>query len=305
MYNRLMGYVGFFLITLMVLTLDGLFKDTKPKPQKVRVGSRVRVITAAGGGFLICLASLFWWFSNSKLMPLDRVKVSNFEVRDLLGVIGFFLITLAGLVMLLQSSRLKQVGALIITLTIYGQLAFSGSNYRAAIPDAYFYPNTAITADLQQVGGRIGQAGTSGLLPAEANIWSNLEQINSYDSLGVRWFEELRQASVKRWPEWNNAVPLNLFNLKQVLAASADPNFQSLLAKDCPQLKRAVKFPGVNIYNNEGYQAPYRLVYQSVSEPEQQAVTNLLDGKINPIEAVVFVKGEDPPELINSPDPQK
>lgn len=303
MYTRLMGYAGFFLVTLMVLTLDGLYHNIQQAKTKARMRQQIKRVVVPGGIFLLFLTLGFWWFSNSNLVPFDKIKVSNFEIQNFLIMVGLFVVSLIGLLLLGRNPGLNKYGVIIIGLAIYGQLTFTGSNYRSTVPDALFYPNTSVTSDLQKMGGRIATASSPGLLPAEANIWYDLEQINSYDSLGVRWFDELRQASVSRWPDWNNAVPLNLFNVKQVLAQSSDPSFQSSTAKDCPQLKRASKYPGVNIYNNLAYQPPYRLIYHSVSEPEGQAVKNLVDGKINPLDTTVFIEGETPPDLLNNIPP--
>lgn len=301
MYNRLMGYAGFFLITLMVLTIDGLSRNIKPAWPGVR--KQVKTIVVPGGIFLICLSLGFGWYANSNLVPFERVKVSNFETQNFLIMVGLFTFSLAGLLLLGRNPGLSKFAVVIIILAIFGQLAFTGSTYRTAISDALFYPNTPVTANLQQVGGRIALAGSPGLLPAEANIWYGLEQVNSYDSLGVRWFQELYRASVNRWPAWNNPIPLNLFNVKRVLASSSDPLFQSSTAKDTPQLKRTIKFSGVNIYDNLACQPAYRMIYKSASQPEQQAVNSLIDGKINPLNTAVFIDGETPPDLINAAPP--
>lgn len=302
MYNRLTGYAGFFLITLMVLTVDGLFK-TKKGP-KTRFDAPFWLVIGAGTVFLFSMLGLFWWFSNSKLMPFDRAKVNDFEVRDFLGAITLFLVSLAGVILLLQGSRLKLAGICLLTLAIFGQLSLTGSHYRAAIPDALFFPTTPLTTALQNGGGRVAQAGTTGLLPPETNIWYNIEQVSSYDSLGVRWFDRLRQASLNRWPGWNNAVPLNLFNIKQVLAPNGDPQFQTGVVAGCPQLQRVGKFYGANLFNNTNYQPPYRLEYKAViSASEAQATSDLLDARVNPLDTVVFLKGDSPADLTNNPAP--
>lgn len=108
---------------------------------------------------------------------------------------------------------------------------------------------TALAAN----GGRLAVAGSANNLPAEANIWYNLEQINGYDALGVRWFEELRQASQDRWPFWDNPIPLNLFNVKQLLVSAYNPDFQGIDATNTRQLRRASKQRALNIYLNQNY----------------------------------------------------
>lgn len=303
LFNRLTGYAGFFLITLMVFTLDGLGKN--PNLAKLKFKSLAGTVAVAGILFLAGAGGLFWWFSGARLVPFEQAKVSNFEVRDFLVMSGLFIVSLGGLVLFLavKVPLVRQIDIVAVLLAIFGQLSFSGQNYRSPVPDAYFYPNTPITVALQQSGGRTAPAGTPGLLPPEANIWYSLEQVNGYDSLEVRWYDELLKASETRWPDWNNPGALNLFNIKQVLAGSADPNFQAGIAPCCPQLRRTSKYTGINLYTNQAYQPSYRLVYHSLSEPDQLGLQNLLDGKINPLNTVLFPEGAAPPALLNSDDP--
>ena len=300
-YSRLMGYAGFFLITLMVFTLDGLLSQNWLL--KLKLTRPAGLVAGAGGLFLLGLILLFWWFSNAKLVPFEQIKVNNFESRDFLIITGLFIISVIGLVWLIRIPKYGLLGVLVLGFAVFGQLAFFGSNYRAAIPQNLFFPETGIVKELKQTGGRVAPAGTPGLLPAEANVWYGIEQVNGYDSLEVRWFEQLRQASVERWPEWDNFVPLNLFNIKQVIASSADQKFQANRSGCCDQLIPTFKQRGINIYRNQNYLPTYRMVYQSANEPEPQALRNLLDGQINPLEKLVFVEGEAPSAIFEGPGP--
>lgn len=297
-YTRLMGYAAFFLVALMAFTLDGLYRSAWLV--KARLSLQLSLVAAGGGLFLAGFGALFWWFSQSGIVPFERPKVMGFETKDFQNVAGLFVVSLVGLALIMRGRRLKQVGALVLLAVLFCQLGLYGKSYRSAVPQEYFYPDTPVTAALQGAGGRVASAGNPGLFPAEANIWYGIEQVNGYDSLEVRWYEQLRKASTERWPDWDNPGAFNLFNVKQVLVPSNAANFQGPVAKNAPQLRRAAKFKGVNIFNNTQAQPPYRMVYQAVVQPEGEATQSLLGGQINPLEKVIFIQGQAPDSLKES-----
>ncbi len=255
----------------------------------------------AGLLFLTGMGLIFWWFSGSGLVPFQRGSVRNFEITQFVFICGLFIVSVVAGIVALRWPRYSLICLAVLTLMVFGQLGLFGRVFRSAVNEAYFYPRTATLTALAETGGRVAVAGPDNILPAEANVWYGIEQVNSYDALEVRWFIELLAASKARWPLWDNPVPLNLFNIKQVMAYSNNPGFEGIEATNTKQLRRISKQRNINLYLNQAYQPIYRMVYRAVERDEPQAKQELVEGVINPLDTLVFIKGDAPPLLPTSP----
>ncbi len=339
--QRMMGYMAFFLVALAMLGLQGSGVGEKTEDKKFTVyplGGRGRDLPPTGArprftikkfkpqtsnlkpisqssvlspqslflalaavAFLAAMGGIFWWFSGSGLVPFERGSVQRFEIPQFLFICGLFIASVVGLVGALRFPRYAGIGLIVVGLALFGQLGLFGRVYRAATNEAYFYPRTATLAAVAQSGGRVATAAKDNIFPPEVNIMYGIEQINSYDALEVRWMNALVSGAKGRWPAWDNPIPLNLFNIKQLIAYSSDPNFQGIEATNTKQLRRASKQRNINLYENQNYQPPFRMVYQAVERDEAQASAELLDGTINPLDTLVFIKGVAPPLMTEHP----
>jgi hypothetical protein len=347
-YQRMLGYVGFFLITLMALALHAIYDlrftiyDLGRRPTDVRltiydlvpkwVFSRFRLskpnskdtiselefseeayketnsaivnrqssivnplwFGLAGLVFLLGMVGLFWWFSGSGLVPFERGSVRNFEIPQFIFIGGLFVVSVLAIMAALRWPRYAVLSMAVLVVMVFGQTGLFGRTYRAATNAAYFYPQTPTLTAIEQTGGRVAVAGGQYLLPPEANIWYKIEQARGYDALEVRWYAELYGDATNRWPAWDNPIPLNLFNIKQVIALSSNPDFMGIEATNTKQLRRASKQRNINLYLNQNYQPPFRMVYNAVERSEPQARQELLNGTINPINTLVFIQGAAP-----------
>ena len=295
-YERLVGYVGFFLIAMMTTTLHELHTEIEKRhkvPQLFRFSLwwKFGLAGLAGSGGLV---GLFWWFSGSRLVPFQDVRVAEFETRQFYFVLATFIVAMLSLVIALRWPNFRRICGVVLVVAIFGQVGWYGRSYRAATNAEYFKPQNATLDALVRSGGRVTVAGSPNLLPAEVNMRYGIEQVNGYDALEVRWFEQLRLAVRDRWPNWDNPVALNLFNVQQVLVSNKQLDFQEKTAAHTPQLERLTKLNYLNIYKNVKHQPTYRIVYNTVVRSEDQAVHDLLDGSINPLDTLVLLPGGKP-----------
>ena len=139
MYDRLVGYTGFFLIAMMVQGLDEFYRrwqihtepvsaEAAPVPLNRR---RWRLSTdwqiGLAGLITVGLSvGLFWWLSNSGLVPFQQDAVSDFEVRQFGLVLLGLIVSIVSLWAAWRWPQLLKLAVVVVICCISGQLGWFG-----------------------------------------------------------------------------------------------------------------------------------------------------------------------------------